>query len=356
MKVGLVVPALVAVAILSRTAAAAESSAHLHASAPAPRARPSAPDPDAAAATEAFRRGAELVRAGDWEGALAAFEESARAKPHPITTYNVAFCERALGRYVRASLHFEEVLAAAAAFPVPREVVNDAHRCLEEMRPRIVHVSLQRRPLDMTITVDGLPLERAMESGEPVFVVGADTTSPELPRGDVELLLDPGTHVFVGAGADEARVVESRTYAPGQLSVLALTLPERAPPPSPPPPVRDPRVVPAPKPNRTAAYVAFGVSGVGLAGALTFGGLALSEKHSLDTNPACSGKLCPATYADTESRMRTFADLATVSIATFAAGAAVGTYLLLTAASPKAASARIAPWFAGTSGGIAGRF
>ena len=359
MKAGSVVRAVVAMATLCGHVTAAESSAPRNgqAASRAPQTVSTPPDPDVTRASEVFRRGSELAKTGDWEGALAAYEESARIKAHPLTTYDIAFCERALGRYVRASLHFEEVLASAGTFSLPRDLVSDASRCLEEVRARIVHVSVVRQPEDLAIKVDGLPLERARASGDPVYIVGTRTTVSELPRGNLELLVDPGTHVFVGSGPEESSVVESESYAAGQQAVLTLSLPERskAVVPSPPPP-REDRDVPASRPNHTAAYVAFGVGGAGLVSAAIFGGLALAEKHSLDTSGDCVRQLCPPEYADRESRMRTFADVATVSIATFAAGAAVGTYLLLTAPSAKPTSARITPWFAGQSGGVFGRF
>src|SRR5947207_8021484 len=65
-------------------------------------------DSGVSAARDAFRQGSALARQGQWPEALTAFRRSAALKGHPITTYDIAYCERALGRYARASLHFEE--------------------------------------------------------------------------------------------------------------------------------------------------------------------------------------------------------------------------------------------------------
>src|SRR5882672_957390 len=70
-------------------------------------------------ARDAFRRGSALAKAGDWQGALAAFQGSARLKPHPVTTYDIAYCERALGHYARASFRFEEALAVSPGETAP---------------------------------------------------------------------------------------------------------------------------------------------------------------------------------------------------------------------------------------------
>ena len=51
-------------------------------------------------ARDAFRLGSTLAKQGRWSDALAAFERSARLKEHPVTTYNLAYCARALGQFV----------------------------------------------------------------------------------------------------------------------------------------------------------------------------------------------------------------------------------------------------------------
>jgi hypothetical protein len=365
MKVERLLHTLLAVATLAPHAAAAASSAAPppSASASSPPQQPSASSPNIAAATAAFRRGSALAKAHNWEAALAAYEDSARIQSHPLTTYDIGFCERALGRYVRASMHFEEVLSAAQYYSLPPGLVGDATRCLAEVRANIVHVSVVRRPEDLSMTVDGMALEPANLQNRSVYVVGSQTSASNLPSGAIEVVVDPGTHVFVGTGPGAARVVETQSYDPGQQAVVTLALPEQVappPPPSPPPlPAPKPEVhdAAAPRPNHTATYVAFGVGAAGLVGAAVFSGLALSEKHTLDTSGECQGNICPPKYTDTESRMTTYADVATVSISIFAAGAVVGTYLWLTASSPtQAASTPIAPWFAAESGGVIGHF
>jgi hypothetical protein len=55
-----------------------------------------------AQARAAFAEGAARVGRADWAGALAAFERSAALRPHPVTTFNLGACERALGHYTRA--------------------------------------------------------------------------------------------------------------------------------------------------------------------------------------------------------------------------------------------------------------
>src|SRR6187402_143183 len=58
--------------------------------------------PQVVKARELFVRGTTLVQSAQWAEALDAFEQSAALRPHPITTYNIGACERALGRYTVA--------------------------------------------------------------------------------------------------------------------------------------------------------------------------------------------------------------------------------------------------------------
>ena len=71
--------------------------------------RPDAPfdgERQIATARQAFRRGAALAAEGRWRDALAAFEESASLRSHAKTTYNLGYCERAIGRPTRALRFF----------------------------------------------------------------------------------------------------------------------------------------------------------------------------------------------------------------------------------------------------------
>src|SRR5688572_29232364 len=73
-----------------------------------------AEDPTLVRAREGFLLGTALAREGQWLDALAAFERSARLRAHPVTTYNLAYCERALGRYTRAQQLFNLALSEHA--------------------------------------------------------------------------------------------------------------------------------------------------------------------------------------------------------------------------------------------------
>ena len=48
----------------------------------------------------AYVRGVQLSHDQQWGDALTAFQEAASLRDHPIVEINIAYCERALGRYV----------------------------------------------------------------------------------------------------------------------------------------------------------------------------------------------------------------------------------------------------------------
>src|SRR3954471_1195612 len=71
--------------------------------------------PEVEQAREAFVQGAALARDAQWGAALASFARSARLRPHAWTTYNIAVCERALGKYVLARRSFAGALEQRVA-------------------------------------------------------------------------------------------------------------------------------------------------------------------------------------------------------------------------------------------------
>src|SRR5689334_19836504 len=78
---------------------------------------PASAEDDVKAARDSFVRGGQLVKDADWAGALAAFEESARLRSHPVTTFNVGACLRAMGQYTRARRAFASALDESGKTP-----------------------------------------------------------------------------------------------------------------------------------------------------------------------------------------------------------------------------------------------
>ena len=335
-------------------------------------------------AREAFRLASALAKQRRWAEALAAYQKSARLMPHPITTYDVAFCERALGRYARAYVGFSAALeppASPEGAALPPDVAARAQTYRAEAEQRVARVTVTLVQRGLELRVDGVPLEVARPApGRVVYVTSEDpgqsarraATANEAGAPKVslppsfELWLDPGSHTFVASDAQGDKVVESHAFGTGVSAVLSLSV-DKASEPAPPvidaPPVAEKPSAEIRSADYTPAIVAFGVGAAGFVASGVFAALSLSEKSSLDDDGRCNERLCPdeAQYREQQSRMRLFADIATVGFAIGAIGTGVGAYFWLTAKpsgsnGPNQSGAPIGAWLGLRAAGISGRF
>jgi hypothetical protein len=304
-------------------------------SAPAPQDEASN-DPSVAEARTAFREGTSLARQAQWGEALLAFERSARLRPHTFTTYNLGYCERALGRYTRARKFLAKALAeneARGGTAISAEVAADAKKYLAEIDQRLARATVTLSPADASISVDGRPLETvAADRTPPVLAAGTrDLGAGEVPAAaQFELLLDPGAHVFTVSRPGSTDLVVSHTIQAGSRAPLDLklvvapsggTVKGAATAPLAPQVERDAR------PSRTPGYIFLGIGAAGLATGSVAGILALQQKHKLDNS--CNGLSCGPELVSTHDSLNRWADISTVAFAVGGVSVVVSTYLLL---------------------------
>lgn len=203
------------------------------------------PAPEIEQAREAFARGAALAKDAQWGAALASFERSAKLRPHAWTTYNIAVCERALGKYVRARRSFARALderrsvalsparpdppnpSAQPAADLPEPIVADVRRFLVEIDQIVASLDVTLDPADAAVAVDGQPLEAvASQGGVPTLVAGTLPAGPGRPppAGSFRLLLDPGSHVFVITREGFTNAVHAEVVRPGERRALSLAV------------------------------------------------------------------------------------------------------------------------------------
>lgn len=162
---------------------------------------------DLVEAREQFRRGAELAKDAQWGAALAAYERSAKLRPHPWTTYNIGVCERALGQYVRARKTFERALEQRTSdADLPSATVEDVKRFLAEIDRLVGSIDLTVEPPDARIAVDGHPHEEVTKGGT------------------ARLVLDPGRHVIVLSREGFSDAVHAEDVRPGDRRAVKLAL------------------------------------------------------------------------------------------------------------------------------------
>lgn len=107
-----------------------------------------------------FQRGVELYNTADYAGALAAFQEAYRIRPHPTVRVNIANCYDHLGRPVEAIFHFEHYLSESGRNAQPQQR-RDVEQALTALRQRIAQVNLHVSPDGATVRIDDAEERRA---------------------------------------------------------------------------------------------------------------------------------------------------------------------------------------------------
>lgn len=189
----------------------------------------SADEADTKGARDAFLRGAKLVREAQWAEALAAFEESAKVRPHAVTTFNIGACHRATGRYMLARRDFERALGEhkkSGEKELSPALAEETRRAVEEVTKLQATWELELLPDEVTLAIDGAPLEAFTLDGRSVLLAGTLPPGPgaPAPKGAFRVLLDPGSHVLTVSRRGFADAVRNETLAPGTSKSLRLEL------------------------------------------------------------------------------------------------------------------------------------
>jgi hypothetical protein len=180
-------------------------------------------------AREEFVRGTEFVHHAQWSEALAAFERSAKLKPHAVATYNIAACERALGHYTRARQALRDALAqndASQRTQLAESLVTEAKAQLTQIDGLLATADVTLEPASAAVAVDGRPLAPSADNG--TLVAGMRLPGPGEPPpvtgGKFKLVMDPGVHVLTLSRKGYTDSVVNRSFAPGTSTALALAL------------------------------------------------------------------------------------------------------------------------------------
>lgn len=200
--------------------------ASLFVAARADAAPPSRDDADVQHARELFTNAIELAKQSQWSEALRAFEDSAKLRPHAITTYDIGVCERAIGLYTQARATLQRALAESAAKSgeLPDSLAAEAKAYLLEIDGLLVQLDTTIQPSDAALAIDGRPLQEDGAATPNTLVAGiaAPGRGEPLHAPRVTILLDPGTHVFTLSRRGFADVVVRRTFGPGTRASLML--------------------------------------------------------------------------------------------------------------------------------------
>ena len=272
---------------------------------------------DKAVADALFRKGRELMEAGQVSAACGSFSESQRLDPQIGTLINLAICHERDNKTASAYGEYSEAagLAARAKQTDRERFARSQAEAIEKRLSRLLLAGPAEPGL--TITLDGKALSAS--------VIGAP------------LPLDPGEHVIF-ADAPGKRRWEHKLEVPVGPATVTVTIPPLeimtppvvappvvAPPVVAPPPPPD--IVSGPDPKRVAGAVLTGAGGVGLVIGAVFGGLAFSRES--DANKACPSTTCPSQAGlDLHNSASRSATTSTVAFVAGGVVAATGVVLL----------------------------
>ena len=240
------------------------------------------------AARQAYARGQEAFRTGDYDAAIASFEEAYAAVPNPVVLLGLAEAQERKGDIPATIATLERYLAERADAPDRAQI----EARLTDLRGRPAVLVITSAPEGATISVDGeareevTPAEIEVPPGEHVIAVtlaGHDPASQTLEatvggRHEVELTLE---------AAPEQPIEDpfGETGEPAE------------------PPVEPPVVDEEEEGLSTGVWVSAGVAGAALVGGTVLGFLALSEQSDFDATPSEES-------ADRGERLALFADVA----------------------------------------------
>jgi hypothetical protein len=288
-------------------------------------------------AQKVYEQGVDHYRAGRWLEALAAFRASYEMVPSPNSHLMIARTLRDHGELVDSYAEYEKVLAEASAAADGDARYDGAARAARaersELRGRLTLVTLQLNepPADVRITIGQRAIERN-DWAAPVPVLPGRITVRATASGREDWvqqeLAVPGSELVLSIdfSTPPSSVLERRRGSPPERAAVP---PMRFPGDSSVDIPRQPDRSPRREPNRTAAWVAFGVGGAGLATFTLFG--IINQSRYDDLQRECPGGHCPAGRADEIDRGRQSQVIANIGFGTALLGGTLGFVLLANA-------------------------
>jgi len=273
-------------------------------------------------AREAYAKGQQLFRQGDFAAAQTSFEEAYRAVPNPIVLLSIAECQVRTEHFAEAVTSLSEYLTARPTAPDKAQVEAQ----IAKLREKPGFVEVTSAPAGARVLVDGV------DSGK--------VTPTELGLGS-------GDHVIALELEGYTQAERTVTVAIGSRQPLEVTL--EAVPAAPEPVAAAPVATQIDtadlRQSSTAMWVAVGVAGAGLVAGSILGGIALKNKSDFDSDPT-------EAKADKGERLALFAD---VGFGVAAAGAVTAIVLFVTSRGDKQEQAfNVAPSVAKNGAGLVG--
>jgi hypothetical protein len=288
-----------------------------------------------ATAEALFDAGRKAMTDGDLSTACERFRESYRLDPAPGALLNLAVCEERRTRFARAWQHYRHVLEILSPSDERRAFVE---RHLKRVDANLAWVTLKfsaDAPADVRVRQGGVVLTQAslgtslpFDPGPVSFEVAAKGHKPNVVTATlragqrIEIVLEPGAPAreppAVKPRASIPPAPASRKVAPTSGDLVATQSPNGA---------------------KTAAYIAIGTGAAALIASLVLGYGVIRAGETMESNcqTGSTGLECGSAGLDAAKRARTLSLWSTISFGVGAAGLGLGSYLWITAPTPRAA-------------------
>jgi hypothetical protein len=297
---------------------------------------------DTAAARSLAVEGLKLAEAGRCAEALDKLTRAEKLHHGPIVLARLGECQVLQGKVVEGTENLRKVLREPLpANPTPAllKARERAQTVLDSAKPRIAALTVSvAGPANnqLTVTLDGQPLpaavldverptdpgEHALEASAPGYLKTSSRVSlrpGEKETVTLKLEVDPNYVSPAASSASSAEAQSSSTRgAPSSEPTFSLNTGGSASPAN-------------ASPNRTGAYVTWGISGALVVTGAAFGIMAMKGKSDLTND--CPGSVCPPSQKDNLDSANRSATISTVLFAAGGVGAALGAILYI-AASP----------------------
>lgn len=294
-------------------------------------------DPERAVARDLFREGDALQRSGYAADALEHFKRAQALVAAPTNLVRIAECEAAIGHLVRAA----EIYREAIRFVLPPK--PPAAFSIAQDQAKVEIADVEARTPRLTLAVG--------PADAPNLAIAIDDRSINVATLGEPTPIDPGRHKIVVSATGYATARRTITLAERDTKKFSIALGAGD--------VADDTSSTSSTP--IAAYVAFGVGGVGVVLGSIFGVLALNDHSTLES--ACKNGTCPASSASDISALHTNGWISNVGLALGVVGVGVGTVLLLTSNGSRSESAdgaartpHVTGWIGAGAAGIGGTF
>lgn len=280
-------------------------------------AQPADEDPAVVKAREQFREGVALMAAQDWTNALAKFKAVGRVKMNAQVAFNIAECERELGKLVSALGNYRLALGKAQepnAGTGAEKIAELTPGRIAELEPRIAKLKVIRKE---------------SEPPNPQAVIELDGSELAQTQIDTPIPVDPGERTLRVLVNGKAAKLQRFRLDIGESKEVIVEIP--------PPDVADPT-----KPGLTVSSGGPSIPGIVL---VAFGGasliaggvfIGLRQVAIGELDELCGGdESCPPSAQDTYDRGRLMTGLAEVFVPVGVVSAVIGSVLLATMSGSK---------------------